>query len=806
MNSPHRTPTRSVFRRFVLSTCLIVALSLFTAQACGPFFFPDVFVLKLRPDKPKEFAAGSLGVLLPTYPRQDLAVAFRYLNGGTLSAAEQAAYEPSYSMNDPDWEKHWNQQAAGQKKSYPSPMDTWIASRSNYGPPAFVAQQKNSQLPDRLDGSDYYGLMPPHCYGDAFRVATATLNARAKTWGDKSPDLVDWLKGQDAVFANCIEGNTFMPPSPHDGASTLLKADRAYQIAAAQFYAKKLDDARKGFEAIGQDAQSPWRGIARFVAARCIVQQAFNAGPKNDAALISIFDPKLMRQAADRLNSLLKENPPGISHHAIQNELDFVRIRIEPDARLRELSSAIEGPNPDPDYRQHLTDLTWYLDSNLDELAIREDFQDDYNTDPTTKDFSKPYADLAKLRSDSTLIDWLITFQSPATEAKDHAIAEWQKTHTAYWLLAAISKATAQDTATPDLIAAAAEFKSDTPAAESFTYHRIRLLITAGKTVEARALLNQSLPLVRKAGRDSSINFYLGLQAHASASLAEFLANAPRKVISPSSESQASLDECLDVMKNPKRVYDCAEKAEPVQFSQDATTFFNEHAPLSVLIESANSSALPQQLRQAIAEMAWVRAVLLNDDASAAKLDPLLPEKLVQEAGPGTGFHPLMTLLRNPGLRPYLDPGVQRSYSYDFVESYRDNWWTADWLGSDYRSTVATRRPEPVSFLTRDQTAQAQKELDQLLKLGPADTHLGQLTLDYANAHPNDPDVAESLYLVLRMIRYSSSSYGYSDDSPVRKEYLAQVDTIRKSAARLLRQRYVTSPWTKQAAPYVGGQ
>jgi hypothetical protein len=258
-------------------------------------------------------------------------------------------------------------------------------------------------------------------------------------------------------------------------------------------------------------------------------------------------------------------------------------------------------------------------------------------------------------------------------------------------------------------------------------------------------------------------------------------------------------------MNNPKRVYDCVSEVEPVQFSDDAAAFFNTQAPLSILIESANSSVLPQQLSQSIAEMAWVRAVLLNDDPSAGKLFPLLPQKLQQQAGPGTGFHPLMALLRNPGLRPYLDPGVQRSYSYDFVESYRDNWWSADWQGSDYSSTAISRHPQPVSFLTPDQNAQAQKQLEQLLELGPADTHLGQLALDYANAHPTDADVAESLYLILRMIRYSSDSYGYSD-SPQKKAYTAQVDTIRNSAGRLLRQRYITSQWTKKAAPYVATQ
>ena len=46
-------------------------------------------VLKLRPDNPKEFVEGKLGVLLPTFPRTDLVVAFRYLNGGHLSKVEQ---------------------------------------------------------------------------------------------------------------------------------------------------------------------------------------------------------------------------------------------------------------------------------------------------------------------------------------------------------------------------------------------------------------------------------------------------------------------------------------------------------------------------------------------------------------------------------------------------------------------------------------------------------------------------------------------------------------------------------------------
>ena len=82
-------------------------------------------------------------------------------------------------------------------------------------------------------------------------------------------------------------------------------------------------------------------------------------------------------------------------------------------------------------------------------------------------------------------------------------------------------------------------------------------------------------------------------------------------------------------------------------------------------MEAASSSKLPENLRRYLAIMAWLRAVLTSDDASAAKVFAAPPQKIQQQAGIGTGFKPFVTLVRNPGLRPYLDPGVQRSYSFE---------------------------------------------------------------------------------------------------------------------------------------------
>jgi hypothetical protein len=317
---------------------------------------------------------------------------------------------------------------------------------------------------------------------------------------------------------------------------------------------------------------------------------------------------------------------------------------------------------------------------------------------------------------------------------------------------------------------------------------------------EARTLLDQTLPQIKASGRDSSLSLFLGLRMRASTNLNEALAYVPRKVLIHSSQQQSALNECLDVMKNPQRNYDCKKEVNPFQFSDDAADFFNAQAPLGTLLEAAGSDALPMQLRKSVAMMAWVRSVLLHDDVAAAKLFPLLPQKLQQQAGNGTGFHALVTLLRNPGLRPYLDAGVQRNYSYDFVESYRDNWWCGDWQRDNGTDSIQLETTS-VSFLTPAQHTEWDDEAAKLAQMNNAIVYLGGLTLDYAQSHSSDPDVPESLYLVLRMMRYECSNVEWRDQAASKDEQKKE-DDIRKAAARLLRQRYPASPWTKKAAPF----
>ena len=807
-----------------------ILLPFITVQACGPFFFDDVFVRPLRPDHPKLFAQGKLGILLPTYPRADLTVAYRYLNGGTLTPEEQKAYKPTPSLSEIENEEttddaELSRTSTANYTEPTGPADEWLADRNKFAPPQADVHDIQGY------GSIYpAGAVLAHgyyiCQADAFRTAVATLQSRAKIWGARSVELADWIKAQDAVFSNC-SGDTqryywgaktdihpSLPTPAPTNAPPLLRQDRAYQLAASQFYTSHFTPAHAGFQAIANDKDSPWHGIAAYLVARCLIREAYltEAPGKDPDDNTASYDKNLMKQAQQQLESLRGQHPPGISPHAIQQMLNLVRLRTEPEARLREISAAVASSETDPNYSQDLEDLTWYLNGKLDSLPIREDTndlefevkrpQDNYTPlTPAQKQpgFEKAYADVADLRSVSPLIDWVITIQSPSDAARKHALAEWRRTPTVPWLVAALAKASASGPEASALIEAAGRIPSTSPAYPTLSYHRIRLLLESGHASQARAEVGAASPVIQTLGSESALNLVTGLRMRTATTLDEALVDAPRKILDRVSTEQASIRECLDVMKDPKRKYDCKDPKSPVEFSDDAAALFNNQMPLSTLAQAARSDALPAPLRQSVAIMTWTRAVLLKNDSVAAQMFPLLPPKLQQQAGAGTGFRPLMALLRNAGLRPYLDPGVQRSYTYDFVESYADNWWCGDWT-----NTIAERHamaiPASVAFLPATSRAAAAKEVLELRDLGSADEYLGSQVVAYATGHPNDPDVPEALYLTLRTIRYSCyHSYG----SGSADAHAATPGKIAQQVVALMRRSYIANPWTKKAAPFV---
>jgi hypothetical protein len=751
---PHRL-TSAVTLAFLL------LLPFLAVEACGPFFEPDTFVRVDRPDDPQKFAQGQLGILQQRFDSTDLAVAFRYLNGGKLSEKEQIAYAPPQQQSQ-DWSKMTPERiaAAREMEINQHPSLQWQVAHAKYT--GRNVQETQQKILEQYFGYDstYYNPDYLNCPDAAFKTAVLTINSRATTWGAQNPYLKDWITAQDAVFSNCSGKSPAMPAAAPAGSPALLQADRAYQMAAANFYSGKYDEASKQFEAIAQDKTSPWHAWGEYLAARALVRLAFSQGKKTDpwSGEPATFDLQTMQAAQQKLEALLNHHDSALSRETILGELNFVRIRTEPDKRLAEISAALAGPAPDPNFRQDLDDLN--------------------------------YVFYKKVKVDNPpLYAWITAFRTATTA--DFAFALWQQSHSLPWLVAALTAAGPKESSVPDLLTAASHIEASSPAFDTITFHRVRLLAALGHADEARGILDKILPVLRKQQPSSALNAFLSERMQVARNFDEFLTYAPRTLLDKNSQGAMAFLDAHASKQGPT--------AQPpsLQFAEDSTVVFNRQMPLQRLVEAATSDILPPNLRQDVTLAAWTRSVVLEDKASAAALVPHLPESIRKTAGDGIGFPAVLAILRNPGLRPYVESGVSRLASYSYLESYRDNWWCGG-LQQEYSGNPPKPRvPAPVTFLSDDQQKTAEAEYQRLRQRPCAPADLGQRVIDYAKAYPSDPDVPEALALTVRATHYGASTYG--DDYEARTK---QNSAVSKAAFQLLHKSYPKSPWAAKTPYY----
>ncbi len=220
-------------RKRLSAGVIALLFSWVTVQACGPDFQPDVFVRATQPDDVHSFAEGKLGILQTGYDSNEFAVAYRYLAGGTLSAQERTAYAPP-PQSVKDWTKFTSEQiqAAQQAEKDASPVGAWLKVRKQSLTAAGAEDGGATGLPDP---NAYYSPEQVNCPDAAFKTAVLSVNRRAEAWGRKSPWLTDWIHAQDAVFTNCEGKRAGFPSAVPAGAPALLRADREYQAAAANF-------------------------------------------------------------------------------------------------------------------------------------------------------------------------------------------------------------------------------------------------------------------------------------------------------------------------------------------------------------------------------------------------------------------------------------------------------------------------------------------------------------------------------------------------------------------------------------------
>lgn len=764
--------------KFVLLIALVFALLCYHPQpqeACGPSFQEAIFTFSVHPDFPMEkYAAGQLGVIQPTYARSYLYVAYRYFAGINLDPAEQKAVASI-------WQDRLN---TNFDDSENSAIKMWKETRSKVPGLAPAAEIQVFRNASKDNFQQYL-----NCPDDAFTSATKTLNERIAKFGASSPQVKEWVQAQDEVFKNCSEGQA-IPASASTSAPAILQADRNYQIAAANFYAQNFDAADNQFTGIAADKNSPYRVIAPYLAARALVRKGMLVAEegKVDAAVLKV--------AETRLKKILSDSSLSPIHANAEKTLGYVNLRLNPQTRLHELAQAILKKNSGANLRQQVWDYTVLLDK------VAKDEEEG----------GRKFASLPTAERSDDLTDWVTVFQVMDKPAIDYTLQKWSKTSSLPWLVAALSKVEPTHAQVPALLAAAAKVPVNSPAYASVAYHQVRLMIGAGKKDEARTQLDNILAQGKASMQPSTINQFLSLRMKLAQNLDDFLKFAQRAPAAfsydedgreiPSTASEISEDTSLKDFSKGR-----------VAFDEDSCTVLNEQFSVSLLKDAVAAKTLPTYLRREVAQAAWARAALLDDEATGKELGlllqglaPDLKEALNGYLNAASGndkkFEAIYFMLKYPGIEPYVDAGVGRRTPLAEIDNYRDNWWCADFISGpnklngsvdpDAASTTPDSKVQAPDFITLTQRAIAIKEGAKIRSLGTAPNYLCAQAVRLATLKQTDPRSPEMLHLAVKSTRYGCTN--------------KETGRFSKMAYDLLHKNYPKSEWAAKTKFWYKGE
>jgi hypothetical protein len=140
---------------------------------CGPFFPQAIFVRPHGPDRPMSaFSQGRIGIVLPTWYRAYLVVAYRYLESKPLTPQEQKSLLERWDVDHPLPPPDTTQRA----------IALWMSARKHYLPSA-----PPKDIQEFKPNTAYY--FEANCLAPAFITAAATLENRARRVGPASEGM-----------------------------------------------------------------------------------------------------------------------------------------------------------------------------------------------------------------------------------------------------------------------------------------------------------------------------------------------------------------------------------------------------------------------------------------------------------------------------------------------------------------------------------------------------------------------------------------------------------------------------------------
>lgn len=797
---------RCALLRSALSVFIAIVLIALPAKSCGPDWPVAVFTRQYGPDEPYlAYAGGRLGVPQPGYRARNLVIAYDWLSGHGLPAAQQ---KQAAQVNHDIVRRWWEEDST---TTPPSGFASWIAARKAFGPvDGYIPTQDLPTDAFPLEGASY--SENSNCLDPSFQTAAQTLSERSKAYGAKSADVLEWVRGQDAVFSNCpgrgkklYYPDEKVPPTlpPHlpralPNAAQWLRYDRMYQIAAAHLYHLDFEAAAAGFHAIAADTVSPWSTLSRYLEARVLIREA------------QFSDQNAIHEWTEARSELL----------AMRTEPRMASMRSAIDDMLNLISSSIEPAHEEILVAERLTrPRASHFAQDLRDLTVLRSWTQVGLPDKLRTQRKAARAAAHRNHDESAgadMLDWIDTLQStdpdissieepfPGNVKKEAALREnarrqaaavslrkWRETHSVPWLLAALMFARPDDPNLTDLLAASKVIPASNPGFTAIAYHRLRL---SPKNATTRNDLLTLLPSIEAREGRSATNLFAALDATTAPDIETWLKRAGRRPASESIEAseeapygtayaehissdQAYVDEMSDPVDEGWH-HRSKLKPTPYLFTADAATILNTRLPLRLLIEAATDQELAPNLRTQLAIAAWARAVLLDRPEDAKRLTPVLIASNKDWQAVLTPYdqatsdedrkaYGLLALMRFARTEPNVREGSERlqgTYAYSY---YRDNWWCPTfspdplvepkWDDSWNSNTTSHHEiPDPL-FLTAQDREETAQEMAALRKIPAAADYFTDEALAWQKAHPRDPRSPELLGEAFRVVRNANS-------------------------------------------------
>lgn len=698
------------YLRVFLLTTVIFACGSAWSQApgkrqCALGYRNSIFMPSFWPDRSLEqLAGGQLGVIAPDFDHFHLFIAYRRLAGKALKPQDIDRLR----VFDPCWQdgsngfhgKDWSSSlvmAAAQRE--------WEAARTQPGLPAIK--------PVKPSGSSVMGYMEsavPNCNPDAFRTAAQTLRSRIAAHGTTGW-LHDWVEAQDRVMRLCFDAQGEMPQPSSAAAPDWLRADRAYQIAAAHFYAGHYEQSARHFSEIAADSASPWRSWGLYLAARSRLREASTASKGTDRQ-------DLLRQARQLLEGALTTvDDPGVQAN-VARMLQRVRLQTEPEKVMPEIDARLSAD---------------VLDSSVG--------QDVRDFDPESARSSIFDARAPQFGA------WVHAMRSGAIpEDADFASAS------PLALLAWLTSAKPDTPRLAELLQRAATVQNSSPAYQTVQIHRIRLLPDRMQALQiARRML--ALP-----AQDLNIQDRNRIKALAlpMAQTATELANlAYRQPIAHPKVQQLATQVSIPVVDN------------------QGAAVLNQALSVDRLFELHSSTATPVPLRRELLSVVWVRALVLGRWDLLHKLQPAMQKALpratallqdIDEAQDlrARRARASLFLVLHPGIVGTLSTEIGYNNPSELAlpnmhrrllqEGSRENWWCG--LPGGYWIDTPVPVPSPLpAFVNTNEARRWKSEYDKLRATPNGTEYLAPTVLEWARANPRDPHLPDALRMIVRSAR-----------------------------------------------------